>query len=153
MNRFTKAALLLFFFSLCGVAFFITARVREHVVAPVPSELFAVVNQQLAAFRADDFTSAYRQASIGVQHKFTLSQFEAMVRRNYAEMADAQRVEFGSVRAEGSTALVQVFFFAGDGSARAFIYSLSAEDGGWKVGGVEEISRYRPNQQVKGTSV
>ncbi|MEP6821875.1 MAG: DUF4864 domain-containing protein [Chthoniobacterales bacterium] len=153
MNRFTKATLLLFFFSLCGVAFLITARLRDHVVAPAPHELFAVVNDQLAAFRADDFTSAYRQASTGVQHKFTLPQFEAMVRRNYAEMANAQRVEFGSVRTEGSTALVQVFFFAGDGSARVFLYSLIAEDGGWKVGGVEEISRFRPNQQVTGTYV
>lgn len=153
MNRFTKATLLLFFFSLCGVAFLITDRVRERVVTPAPRELFAVVNEQLAAFRSDDFSSAYRKASIGVQHKFTLPQFEAMVRQNYAEMANARRVEFGSVRTEGSTALVQVFFFAGDGSARVFLYSLIAEDGGWKVGGVEEISRYRSNQQVIGTCV
>ena len=81
MNRLAKASLLLFFFSLCGVALFITHRVRERAPAPAPHELFAVVNDQLAAFRAADFPSAYRQAATGVQQKFTLPQFEAMVRR------------------------------------------------------------------------
>ena len=68
-------------------------------------------------------------------------------------MANAQRVEFGSVKVEGSAALVQVFFFAGDGSVRVFLYSLISEDGGWKIGGVEELSRSRPSQQLAGTHV
>ena len=129
---------MLFFFSLCGVAFFITERVQKRAPAPTPHELFAVVNDQLAAFRADDFPSAYRQAATGVQQKFTLPQFEAMVRRDYVEMAHAQRVEFGSVRVEGNTALIEVFFFGGD-AARVFVYSLIAEGDGWKIGGVEEL--------------
>ncbi len=153
MNRFAKAASLLFFFSLCGAAFFITERFRERVPAPTPHELFVVVNNQLAAFRADDFSSAYRQASTGVQQKFTLPQFEAMVRRNYAEMAQARRVEFGSVKVSGSTALMEVFFFASDGAARVFVYSLISEDGGWKVGGVEELSRTLPSPRIEGTYV
>ncbi|MEO5720087.1 MAG: DUF4864 domain-containing protein [Chthoniobacterales bacterium] len=153
MSRLAKASLLLFFFSLCGAAFFITARVRERVAPPGPHELFAVVNEQLAAFRADDFGSAYRQATSGVQQKFTLPQFEAMVRRNYADMASAQRVEFGAVRVEGGTALVEVFFVARDGSVRVFLYSLISERGGWKVGGVEELNRYRPSQSPGGLYV
>lgn len=153
MSRFAKASLLLFFFSLCGAAFFITHRVREWTPAPAPHELFAVVNDQLAAFRAADFPGAYRRATTGVQQKFTLEQFEAMVRRNYAEMANARRVEFGSVKVEGSTALVQVFFFAGDGSVRVFLYSLISEERGWKIGGVEELNRNRPSQQIAGTHV
>ena len=114
----------------------------------MPHDLFAVVNHQLSAFRADDFLSAYRQAATGVQQKFTLPQFEAMVRRDYAEMASAQRVEFGSVKVEGGVALVQVFLFAGDGSARVFLYSLIEEDGRWKIGEVEELNRYRPNERL-----
>lgn len=153
MNRFAKATLLLFFFSLCGVAFLITARVRERVATPTPHELFAVVSDQLAAFRADDFGSAYRQATSGVQQKFTLPQFEAMVRRDYAEMARAQRVEFGSVRIEGSTALVEVLFVGNDGAVRIFLYSLISEREGWKVGGVEALNRYRPIQAPVGLSV
>ena len=153
MSRFAKATLLLFFFSLCAAAFFITASVRKRVPAPTAHELFVVVNDQLAAFRADDFSSAYRQASTSVQQKFTLSQFEAMVRRNYLEMAHAQRVEFGSVRVADSTAVMEVFFFASDGSARVFVYSLISEDGGWKIGGVEELSRSQPDRLWTGTHV
>lgn len=153
MTRFAKASLLLFFFSLCGVAIFVTHEIRERIPAPAPHELFAVVNDQLAAFRAEDFPGAYRYAATGVQQKFTLHQFESMVRRDYAEMAHAQRVEFGSVKIEGSTALVQVFFFAGNGSARCFIYSLISEDRGWRIGGAEELRRYRPSQRLAGTAV
>ena len=153
MSRFIKGSLLLFFFSLCGAAFFVTHQVRERAPVPAPRELFAIVNQQLAAFRADDFPSAYRQATTGVQQKFTLAQFEAMVRRDYAEMANAQRVEFGSVNIEGGTALVQVFFVTRDGSVRVFLYSLLAEEEGWRIGGVEELNRYRAPAGLAGTHV
>ncbi|MEP6809311.1 MAG: DUF4864 domain-containing protein [Chthoniobacterales bacterium] len=153
MSRLAKAVLVLFFISLCGMAFFVTARVRERTPIPLPHELFAAVNDQLAAFRADDFSSAYRQASTGVQHKFTLPQFEAMIRREYSEMASATRVEFGSSRMEDNTAVVQVFFFTGNSSVRVFLFSLIAEDGGWKVGGVEETGRSRPRPHVAGRYV
>ena len=151
MSRFAKATLLLFFFSLCGAAFFITARVQEACAPPAPHEFFAVVNDQLAAFRADDFPSAYRQATTGVQQKFTLPQFEAMVRRELR--GHGERAAGGVWLAcewKGETALVQVFFFAGDGSVRVFLYSLISEDGGWKIGGVEELNRYRPNRAGSG---
>ncbi|MGI8437524.1 MAG: DUF4864 domain-containing protein [Chthoniobacterales bacterium] len=153
MTRSTKASLLLFFFSLCGVAFVITQMVRDHVRAPDPRELFAVVNEQLIALRADDFPDAYRCASTGVQQKFTLTQFEAMIRQNYAEMTNAQRVEFGYVKVDGGTALVQAFFFTADGRVRTFLYSLLAESDGWKIGGVEELRRPRSQQRLSGTYV
>ena len=151
MSRFAKATLLLFFFSLCGAAFFITARVREHAPTPAPHELFAIVNEQLAAFRADDFPSAYRQATSGVQQKFTLPQFEAMVRRNYGEIATpAGGIWFGAGgRKHGAGG---GFFLARDGSTRVFLYSLISEAGGWKIGGVEEINRCRPSRAPAGST-
>lgn len=111
------------------------------------------MNAQLAALREADFPGAYRRASTGVQQKFTLPQFEAMVRRNYGGLASARRVEFGSFNVHGSAALLQVYFFAADGGVRVFAYSLVAEDDGWKIGGVEEISSYRPHQQLAGSHV
>ncbi len=151
MTRPVKATLLFFFFVVCGVAFVITHEVRERRATPVPRELFAIVNQQLAAFRTDDFQGAYRQAATGVQQKFTPSQFESMVRRNYPEMTRARRVEFGLVRVQGGTALVQVFFFAENGEVRSFIYSLTNEDEAWKIEGVEELKNYRRVQPLAGT--
>src|SRR3954470_8872636 len=127
MSRLTKASLLLFFFSLCAAAFLIAHRVEQRRPPPAPHDLFAVVNDQLAAVRAADFPGAYRYAATGVQQKFTLPQFEKMLRRNYGGLARAQRVEFGSVEVHGNNAIVQVFFFATNGAVRSFVYNLIAE--------------------------
>ena len=151
MSRIAKASLLLFFFSLCGVAFLVAHHLEKRRPVPVPHELFAVVNDQLAAFRVADFPGAYCRAASGVQQKFTLAQFELMVRRNYASMARAQRVEFGWAKVDGGSAAVQVFFFGDDGEVRTFLYSLVAEGAAWKIDGVEELQSHRPSATLSGT--
>jgi len=151
MNPPVKASLLFFLFLVCGSALLVTHKLRERLPGPVPRDLFAIVNQQLAAFRTSDFQSAYRHAATGVQQKFTLVQFETMVRRNYPEMTRAHRVEFGLVKVQDSSALVQVFFIGDNGSVRAFIYSLTNEDAGWKIDGVEEQKSSRRNQPLAGS--
>jgi hypothetical protein len=143
MPRLIKASLLLFVLSLCAAAFLVAHRVEERRPTPAPHDLFVVVNEQLAAFRAADFQGAYRHAATGVQQKFSLPQFEAMVRYNYAPLAGAHRVEFGSVKVQGGVAFVEVFFFAADGSARSYLYNLISEGESWKVAGVEELDRKR----------
>ena len=139
MTRIIKAALLLFFFSLCGAAFFVSHQVRERVATPLPRELFAVVNDQLTALRAADYVSAYRHAAMGVQQKFTLPQFERMARHSYGAI-DRHRIEFGSAKVDGSAASVHVFFISPDGVVRSFLYSLAAENKLWKISGVQELS-------------
>lgn len=151
MNRPTKASLVIFFFSLCSTAIFVTIHLREHTPAPAPHELYSVVHDQLAAFRAEDFPSAYRQAASAVQTKFTLAQFEAMIRRDYSQMAHARRVEFGPVNVHGAAAVVQVYFFAADGSVRSFLYSLMAERGAWKIDGAEEVRVFPRMPQLSGS--
>ena len=151
MPRSVKTSLLLFLLLICGSAFVVTHQFRQRLPAPVPRELFAIVNQQLVAFRAADFQSAYRQAATGVQRKFTLAEFETMVRRHHPEMTRAQRVEFGLVRVEGSSARVQVFVFGENGAVRSFIYSLTNEDEAWKIDGVEELKGYRRDQPLAGS--
>ena len=139
MTPIAKGTLLTFFFSLCGADFIVSHHVRKPPAAPVPHALFAVVNDQLTAFRADDYTSAYRYAASGLQQKFTPAQFERMVRKNYSHIAEARRVEFGSVFVDRGSATVEVFFFTRDGSARCFVYSLTAEGEAWKISDVEEL--------------
>jgi hypothetical protein len=137
MTRTIKAALLSFFFSLCASAIVVTHHVRSQVPPPAPHELFAVVEKQLAALRAADYSSAYQHAASGVQQKFTMPQFEAMIRREYGEMTGAQRIEFGFVRVNGPAAVVQVFFCGANGSSRSFLYSLIAEGDSWKINGIQ----------------
>ena len=139
MTPLAKGTLLTFFFSLCGAAFVVSHHSRTHAPAPAPHALFSVVNNQLTAMRAEDYAGAYRYAANGMQQKFTLPQFERMLRRNYGHMAEAQRVEFGSVQVDRGSAQVQVFFFTRHGSVRTFVYSLTAEGDAWKISGVEEV--------------
>jgi Domain of unknown function (DUF4864) len=149
MTHVAKSLVLLFLFSLC-VAIIVTHNVRRAMPAPAPHELYSIVNSQLAALRASDFSRAYWNASSDVQQRFSLPQFERMVRSNYAAMTQTQRVEFGLVQVQGPSALVQVFFFASDGTAQAFLYNLVAEDGGWKIEGIERMEVPQPGQSIAG---
>ena len=139
-----KAALLFFFFSLCASGIVVTHQMRLQVPPPAPHQLFAVVEQQLAAFRAADYLNAYRQAASGVQQKFTVPQYQAMIRRNYGEMARTQRIEFGYVKVSSGAAVVQVFFCGANGSVHSFLYSLIVEGDSWKINGVQSQSSSRP---------
>ena len=152
MSRIAKASLLLFFFSLCGSAFVMTHQLRERVPTPLPRDLFAVVNDQVTAVRASDYVSAYRHAATGVQQKFTLPQFERMARHSYGAI-ERHRIEFGSAKVDGSTAVVQVFFISPDGSVRSFVYSLAAENNLWKISGVHELSPNPTHMPLAGLHV
>lgn len=139
MSRLLKTALLIFFFALCSAAIVETYRAQQRTPPPAPRELYSIVNRQLAAFRTADFDSAYRQAAAGVQQKFSRSQFELMVRRDFAPMTEAEHVEFGAISVAGASAMVQVFLTAPDGAVRGFLYSFTAERDGWKIDGVQPL--------------
>ena len=152
MNQIVKVSLLLFFFALCAVAMLATHVTRERTPSPPARELYLVVTQQLSAFRAADFGSAYQHAAAGVQQKFSLRQFELMIRRDFSPMTRAQHVEFGALRIAGATALAQVFLTAPDGTVRGFLYSFTAEAEGWKIDGVQSLGE-KPVQRLHGLHV
>jgi hypothetical protein len=151
MTPLAKGSLLTFFFSLCGAAFVVSHHLREQTPTPLPHVLFAVVNNQVSAVRAADYAGAYSSAANGMQQKFTLPQFERMVRRNYAPIAQAQRVEFGDVRLDGGSATVEVFFFTRNGDMRSFLYSLTAERDSWKISAVQELQTSRKTRRPAGS--
>jgi hypothetical protein len=153
MTRTIKASLLFFFLSLCGAAIFVTDHLRRQVAPSAPHELFVVVEHQLAAFRVADYSSAYRQAASGLKQKFTVSQFEEMIRRDFSEMTNAQRVEFGFAKINGSAAVVQVFFVEENGSTRSFLYSLTAEGVSWKINGVRPMPSAPPGHRAPGLRI
>jgi hypothetical protein len=139
MNRWLKASLLLFFFALCAVAVLVTHALSQRRPDPRARELLLVVNRQLSSFRAADFESAYHHSATAVQQKFSQSQFELMIRRDFSSMTAVQRVEFGALRVAGSNAVLQVFLTTPDGAVRAYLYSFTCEADGWKIDGVESL--------------
>ena len=152
MNRFAKIVFLLFFFALCGTAIVITHLRQQRIPPPAAKELYSIVNRQLSALRADDFDSAYRNAASGVQEKFSREQFERMIRSNFSSMTEIQRVEFGAVYVAGGSALVQVFLTAPDGAMIGYLYSFTAEQGGWKINGVQPLGSH-PVRRVPGLHI
>jgi len=131
MNRLVKSSLLLTFFALCGAAMIVTYRKNEHISPPPARELYSIVNNQIAAFRTADFDTAYRHAATGVHQKFSRTEFELMIRRDFSPMTQAEHVEFGAISVAGASAVVQVLLRASDGSVRGFLYSFTAEADGW----------------------
>ena len=146
MTRIAKSFVLLFVFSLWAAALIVTYQFTRPTPVLTPRELYSAVGNQLSAFRVADFSRAYRNASSRVQQKFSLPQFESMIRRKFGGLTETPRVEFGFVQAEGESAILQVFFFAGDGAARAFLYTFVIEEGVWKIEGIEPMPILRSRQ-------
>lgn len=136
MNRRLKAVVLFFFFALCGVGMIATYASRQHLPKPAAHELYNVVNDQLSALRANDFDAAYAEAASIVQQKFSRAQFERMIRHDFACMTENGQVEFGRAKVAGSSALMQVYLTAANGTRHAYLYSFTAEPKGWKINGV-----------------
>ena len=143
MNRLIKLGLLSSLVAVClGAAMTIQFRHQPHR-RPTERDLYSVVNRQLAAFRAADFASAYQFAALGLQQKFSRNEFERMIRHDFSSMTRAARVEFGAMRINETGALAQVFLTTADGSTRVYVYRFVAENGSWKIDGVQPLGERR----------
>ena len=107
--------------------------------APVKQELTAVVDAQLAAFRANDYPKAYTFAAAAIQGMFSRERFEEMVRTAYPVIAHSAKAEYGLAFDTGEEAVVNVTVEGADGSRTSYQYLLKKEDGGWKINGVSEL--------------
>ena len=150
MTRVLKSAALSFFFTLCLTAAFITHRLHTRPRALAPRELFAAVSNQVTAIRRANFATAYGQSSNDVQQKFTLPQFEQMVRRQYSQLGKGGRIEFGRVDVDELNAIVEATIVTGDGLAESFEFALVAEGESWKVSGVRAIGLANQRQRAIG---
>lgn len=113
-------------------------------VAETKSELTQTVQGQLDAFRANDYAKAFGFAAKGIQADFTLKNFEEMVKRNYAVIAEWKSVRFGVALNNGSQGQLPVFI-QGDGKLETeFQYTFQKEDGTWKIIGVTGMDSVPP---------
>ncbi len=122
---------------------------RYRARQATPADLYKVIHTQLDAFRSDDFSLAYSQASYGMHQKFSLDEFEKMIRKDYAEFARAQRIEFGLVQYRDRRALIEVFFIDRNESVQPCIYNLIFEGARWKVDGVVMLPRWPSGSHVE----
>ena len=109
-------------------------------------EVVAVIEGQLAAFRAGDPKTAYTYAAATLRAQNPVRQFLRIVETNYPEIWANTRGEFGVVRDDGtrSTVLVQVFSQAGRAD---YDYGLVKErDGAWRI---DRVLRHAPKKADK----
>ena len=150
MNRGAKLCLLGAVFALCGAAALFQGRLERRWQSTPPGELYHVVSQQLAAFRADDYPGAYRQVSMSFQEKFNLEAFADLARTDYPALLRATRVEFGQTRFNGRNALVSAYFVMPEGDIVPCNYSLIREDDSWKIENVHVLPRWPANRRLGG---
>ncbi|MBI3853816.1 MAG: DUF4864 domain-containing protein [Verrucomicrobia bacterium] len=99
-------------------------------------ELTQIIKSQLAAFRDDDYVTAYTFAAAGVKTQYPLAAFERMVKGGYPVIARFKSAEFGVVRDNGEEAVVNVEVEGESGNVVHYQYFLRKEDAGWKINGV-----------------
>ncbi len=100
-------------------------------------EIVAVVEGQLAAFRANDFDKAYAFAAQGLRQQFTVAQFTVIITRGYPVILHNERAECGLPQDDGTNAMLSVQVFAAGNHSAAYRYLLVKESGGWRISGVQ----------------
>ena len=106
---------------------------------PVKKELTAVIDGQLAAFRANDYPKAFSYASAGIQGMFAPDDFEKMVKAAYPVIAHSVASEYGVMFDTGEEAVVNVRVQDADKKSVEYQYLLKKESGSWKINGVSEV--------------
>jgi ketosteroid isomerase-like protein len=97
----------------------------------------AVIDQQIAAFRADDGGAAYELAAPSIRQIFTdVDTFMAMVKSGYQPVYRPRSVTFGRLHEDGDRVVQEVFVVGPDGEPYTALYALQKQpDGSWKISG------------------
>jgi hypothetical protein len=150
MKRLAKIVLLVGLLSICVAGVLLQGKIEKRRVIAEPNELYAVVWKQIAAFREDDYASAYRQVSTSFQEKFNIEAFSDLARTEYPSLRRASRVEFGAVRFEGNHAILPAYLFLADGDVIPCIFSLVNEEDTWKIDAARVLRRWPAGQRLGG---
>jgi len=130
----TRCWPLVLLFALCAAPTLFAAQIRISK-AEGRKEVVAVIEGQLAAFRAGDVNKAYSLAAVPLRAQTPQRTFAAIVKTSYPEIWSNTRAEFGLVRDDGARATVIAHVYSEDGYA-AFDYVLLKERNGWRIGSV-----------------
>ena len=132
-----------------AVAFLLAVPLGALAVEPGDrSQMQALVERQIEAFRADDAEAAYALASPAIRRMFGSAEgFMAMVKGGYRPVYRPRRYEFGESRdGEGDPELA-VRLDDADGVGWTAIYSFERQpDGTWAISGCRLVRA--PDQSV-----
>ncbi len=112
-----------------------TAEVRPSS-SGIRADLQMIVQQQLAAFRVDDYATAYGFAHPNIKRLYSAAKFETMVRREFPRIARSANAEFADAVDDGDKAAVAVTVTGADGLKTEYHYLLEKVSGEWKISAV-----------------
>ncbi|NEQ43921.1 MAG: DUF4864 domain-containing protein [Leptolyngbya sp. SIOISBB] len=101
------------------------------------ADIGVVIQQQMAAFQANDAELAFSFASPGIQSQFqTAAQFMAMVQTLYEPVYRPQSVDFGSVELIRGQPVQAVTVLGPDGAWMTAYYRMEQQaDNSWRIAG------------------
>ena len=101
------------------------------------NEIKSIVNQQLEAFKNDDFEKAYSFASPTIKKMFSSPEvFRKMVIGGYQAVYRPQSIKIGSVEIIKGVATLKVYLIDPNGEFVTANYLMEQqEDGEWLIGG------------------
>lgn len=103
-----------------------------------PGAVQGVIDDQLDAFRADDFATAFTFAAPTIQGMFrTPETFGRMVRQGYPMVGRPGSVEYGRSEGEGRLWAQEVTIVDESGRAHRLLYRMIQTPDGWRISGVE----------------
>ena len=102
------------------------------------AEIEATIYNQIEAFKADDFATAFEFASPMIQGIFgNPSNFGAMVKGGYPMVARPLSVDFLDLREIAGRLFQQVQIQGPDGAFYILDYEMIQLNGGWRINGVQ----------------
>jgi hypothetical protein len=123
--------------SALGLAFLALAATAAGQGSDPRAEMTRTVLDQLAAFRRDDWATAYSYASSTIQARFGLEAFRQMVTSGYAPIARSARVTVSKAEmVDAGHGLVEVRVEGENGETVDALYELVDEHGRWRINGV-----------------
>lgn len=149
-----KSFFLMSFFIVAAVAAVATHVWRQRIEAEFdPRPLYGVISEQFEACRSDDFGKAYGHASRGVQERFTLVQYASKIRTEYGRISQPQKLQFGSTSLEYHRAMVEVYFLSDRGEVTPALFTMTQENGTWRIENFEVFETWPPGRRLAGSAV
>ena len=115
-----------------------TSAIADEALAPADaSAIQAVIQNQMAAFKVDDWAGAFAFASPVVQQKFQSPEvFSQMVTGAYQPVYRPQNVEFRELKPTEFGPTQEVFVVGPDGLGYIAYYTMERQaDGTWRISG------------------
>lgn len=125
-----------FLFSLLAMVFVATAASAQDADTAIRN----TIQNQIEAFRADDFDTAFTFASPNIQGIFvTPDNFGTMVKRGYPMVWRPDTVEFGDLQDRDGGLWQRVIIRDAEGKLHGLDYLMLETADGWKINGVQLV--------------